>query len=59
MISCGASPVETALNSPAKVAPNDTADGFIDSLQYMILHDNYIKPHSNEHQLVRLMLKAF
>ena len=59
VISCGASPVETALNSPAKVAPNDTADGFIDSLQYMILHDNYIKPHSNEHQLVRLMLKAF
>ena len=55
----GAAPIKTLLNKPKKEVFNDCTDGFIDSLQYMILNDNYIKPYSNEHQLVLLMLKSF
>lgn len=59
VILTGASPIESVFTKPRRAAFNDFKDGFTDSLQYMILHDNYIKPHSNEHQLVALLLKAF
>ena len=34
-------------------------EGIIDSIQYLIHHDNYIKPYHQEHMLVCLLTKAF
>ena len=33
--------------------------GIIDSIRYMIMHDNFTKPYSDEHALAVLLTKAF
>lgn len=59
LVSQGVSPVKTIFNKPGKWHNSKTNDGIMDSLQSMLFHDNYIKPHSNEHVIATLLLKAF
>ena len=60
LISQGVSPVKTILNMPKKCYGNTNCEnGVVDSLQNMLFHDNYIKPHSNEHMMTILLLRAF
>jgi hypothetical protein len=54
----GASPTKTVLSKPTCWSP-PTCDGITDSIRHCIYNDNYIKPDSNEHVLVTLLLKAF
>ena len=35
------------------------SDGVVDSLRYLLVHENYIKPWSDEYVLVSLLTKAF
>ena len=35
------------------------SDGVVDSLRHLIKHENYLKPYSDEHLLVRLLTRAF
>ena len=58
LVSIGVSPTHCAFHVP-KNEPLTTPDGLVDSLKYLIYHDNYIKPDSDEHSLVMMMLKAF
>ena len=60
LISQGVSPVKTILNMPKKCYGNTNCEnGVVDSLQNMLFHDNYIKPHSNEHMMTIFLLRAF
>ena len=61
LLSQGASPVNSILNAPRKYTCRTKChdNGIVDSLQSMLFHDNYIKPHSNEHMLTVLLLRAF
>ena len=58
LVSMGNSPMNIAMSKPKKHVKYDS-DGVIDSLRYMLFHDNYIRPKSNEHLLATLLLKAF
>lgn len=58
LVSMGASPMTIAFTKPHKHVLFNS-DGIIDSLRYMLFHDNYIHPKSNEHFLATLLLKAF
>ena len=45
---------------PIPQGGNDNVnDGVVDSLRYLISHENFIKPYSNEHILGVLLTKAF
>ena len=43
----------------SQVGNDNVNDGVVDSLRYLISHENFIKPHSNEHILGVLLTKAF
>ena len=58
IISLGLSPANVALNN-VKLPKLSQDNGATDSLKYLIYHDNFIKPNSNEHFLASLLLKAF
>ena len=34
-------------------------DGVVDSLSYLVMQENFIKPYSEEHVLATLLLRAF
>ena len=58
----GASPVSLALGSHPRSRqfnPPDDHDGIVDSLRFLLFHENYIKPYGEEHLLVSLLTKAF
>ena len=38
---------------------NNVHSGVVDSLKYLICHDNFIKPYSEEHVLATLLTRAF
>ena len=42
-----------------QVGNDNVNDGVVDSLRYLISHENFIKPYSNEHILGVLLTKAF
>ena len=63
VIRLGLSPVSVAFN-PVKCNNCDNSDtvldkGIVDSLHFLIHHENYIKPWSSEHILTTLLTKAF
>ena len=47
------------LISIPQVGDDNVNDGVVDSLRYLISHENFIKPYSNEHILGVLLTKAF
>lgn len=59
LVNCGISPIKVFCDKP--IRPNLTvkADGVVDSLRYLLLHENYIKPWSHEYVLTRFLTKAF
>ena len=58
IVNMGGSPMNIAFSKPPKQVQFES-DGVVDSLKYMLFHDNYIRPKSNEHFLATLLLKAF
>lgn len=59
LINSGVSPTKTVFKKPQHVPLQSSHDGITDSIKYCVFNDNYIKPDSNEHLLVTLLLKAF
>ena len=62
IILAGKDPVSIMVNRPKCMysSVNDEIDdGVVDSMRYLLTHDNYNKPWSNEHLLVTLLTKAF
>ena len=37
----------------------DTEDGIVDSIRQLIMHENFMKYHSDEHTMTMMLLKAF
>lgn len=62
VVRLGVSPTGCAFGNPgaclAGRRPNQES-GIIDSLRFMILHSNFIKPYSEEHVLATLLIRAF
>ena len=54
-------PLKVLLNQPHEkhVSSDDIENGLVDSLNYLLHHDNYCKPWSDEHLLVRLITSPF
>jgi hypothetical protein len=61
LIRRGFSPVKSAFcqNTGKNHERGDNSDGHIESLKYLLHHENFIKPYSTEHYLVHLLTKAF
>ena len=57
----GHSPVLCAFIKPSVslMCNNDVDDGVVESLRYLLCHENYIRPHSTEHLLASLLTRAF
>ena len=63
ILKLGANPIEVIFNkcpftcSESNIREQD--DGVTDSLRYLLHHDNYNKPWSEQHILATLLTKAF
>ena len=59
LVKNGISPVESMTHVfPAYELSNDS-DGVVDSLRYLVSHENFNKPYCDEHVLAVLLTKAF
>ena len=59
LLKMGISPIQTVFNAPSKVPYANKENGVIDSLKYLIMHEHFIKPYSEEHVLTTLLTKSF
>ena len=59
LVKLGLSPLQTVFNRPSKVPYNQTETGLVDSLKYLVMHENFIKPYSDEYILTKLLTKSF
>ena len=57
VVKSGYSPFKLLSSPPAKVTTSH--DGLSDSIRYLLLNDNSLKPYSDEHFITSLLLKAF
>ena len=58
VVTAGHNPLDVVFNKP-KQENRFEPDGVVDSLKYLLNHDNYTKPGSDEHILATLLTKAF
>ena len=66
IISYGYSPIDTAFSDSCSVssavacAPfSGPSDGIVDSLKYLVYHENFLKPWADEHVLAVLLTRCF
>ena len=62
IVTMGFSPLSVAMDASFKCKLScKTQDdaGIVDSLQYLLFHDNYIQPWSDEYSLVKMLTRAF
>ena len=56
----GNSLVSVALGSrPSRAPQNSDNNGVVDSIKFLVFHENFIKPYKEEHLLVSLLTRAF
>ena len=55
----GSSPMYLMFCKPANKESNFISDGVVDSLRYLIMHDTFLKPYSDEHVLATLLTLGF
>ena len=63
VLKSGANPLKVIFDKEFSITSksnlNREEDGLVDSLRFLLNHDNYNKPKSDEHILVTLLTKAF
>ena len=61
IVQMGHSPLLCAFTKVPKTVPSyeDMDNGIVDTMRYLICHDNFIKPYSSEHIILSLLTKAF
>ena len=61
LLGMGLSPLLCAFNNKhfSRQNSSDDCNGVVDSLRHLLKHENYLKPYSDEHLLVRLLTRAF
>jgi hypothetical protein len=57
LVESGLSPVSCAFNR--FLIPRNTESGIADSLRSLLMHENFIKPYSEQHVLAGLLTRAF
>ena len=59
LVNSGANPLEILCKKPSRDKEVNRADGVVDSLRYLLFHENFVKPWSHEHLLTTFLTKAF
>ena len=59
LVSFGLSPTRCAYNKVRKVYNCDSDSGVVDSIRGLLMHENFIKPYSEEHVLATLLTRSF
>ena len=59
VVNYGESPMDVILHKPCAPHCKSDDDGVIDSLRFLLLHENYVKPWSVEYNLTRLLTRVF
>jgi hypothetical protein len=59
LVRSGLDPTIIAFEKPKDKTKPETEDGLVDSLKFLLFHENYAKPWSCEHLLTSLLTKAF
>ena len=53
-------PILGAFTKPSPMCFSEEHDnGIVDTLRYLLCHDNFLKPYSDEYIIVSLLTKAF
>ena len=55
----GLNPISIIFEKPVRNSFNNIPDGVVDSLHYLLHHENYVKPWTHEFTLVTLFTRAF
>jgi hypothetical protein len=58
IVSYGLSPTELLFNKP-NLLTNSHDSGVVDSLRYLVMHEQFLKPYSDEYIIASLLVKAF
>jgi hypothetical protein len=58
ILNMGMSPLNTAFCANSKVPYHYDESGVVDSLTYLVMHEHFIKPYSDEHILTTLLTKS-
>jgi len=61
IVQLGKSPTSIIFNKKTVHVPNhdELDNGIVDSMSYLLRHNNFMKPYSEEHVLLSLLTKAF
>ena len=59
LVQCNISPVKAAFAEVDCIDKNVQSNGVIDSLRYLLHHENFVKPWSVEHSISDLLTRAF
>ena len=59
VVKSGCSPVKAAFVKPSINYGVPCVDGMVDSLRFLTLHENFIKPWTAEHIITKLLTRAF
>ena len=59
LVSFGFSPTRCAFSKIRNVRNCDSDSGMIDSIRGLLMHENFIKPYSEEHVLATLLTRSF
>ena len=59
VVNYGESPINVIFNNKVYETPVITEDGVVDSIKSMLCHENFIKPHSIEQDILKLLTRAF
>ena len=59
IVSFGYSPIDVMFKDCKINLPQTTNNGIVDSLKFLLYHDNYVKPWSDEFYFVKMLTRAF
>jgi len=59
LINMGVSPLHVAINKASYPHTQVTEDGYVDSLRFLLTHENFVKPWATEYMLTKLIVKSF
>ena len=59
LLTYNVSPVKLMFTYQKTLSPLESRNGIVDSLRYLLMHEHFLKPYSEENVLASLLVKAF